>query len=1238
MSGDGGGTVGEGGATLLTEVCLERYGALSGASVALGAGVTVVTGPNEAGKSTLLAALGDLLWGLPLKSPRYALTPRSAVRVAATLGDGSKVVRTNRGLMAADGITEVLSPWGTDGRAAWDDGLGLDHRRLREGGRQVFAGGGDLARLVFTARSGFTGGAVLDALDERAEALYRRHRGAKTVAVRVSRARLDAVRAEVTTATTRASEVVAAERDVEAAAAALRRADAAEDDAAAAHDRAERAVASAADAAELRAVRDARRDRRGEGDVLDAAALASFDAAAAVHEAAVAQSSALQHQVVRWRSDLEALRTAPELIADAEAVEALHAQAQAREADAVRAGELAERAAAERAEAGAGAGRVSAASADPVPVDLAAQVEAASAEHPPLQREAADARTRLADARAALTALEAGGDLPDVAAVAALQAAVQARSGDASPVRRWREARAGADAAVRECEEHLREADVVDVAGALAAAGTAPVVGVPAEGEVATAADALEEARGAHADARRGLVRAQASAEAAREAAAAEPAPEVDREAVAALREERDALWRRVLDASDAGGVSAGERSRYQSAVAAADDGADALVVVADRLARAQAARRELARAAAEQQRAQEALDRAGERLDAAEKVFAALWTPAGARVPEPQRADAVRRSLAAAARCAGEARQHTAAADREAAAVTAAAGEIADLLVGGVGDDGGAPAASGDDADDDAREAAALESLLARASVVIGAADDAREARAARTRAAEDVRAATSTNERADAELSAWAQRWSALLEAAGLPPALDPTGWAERVKVLARVEEARARAEAAETSAAAARRAWDSFTAAVAGTARRHGEDTSWSAGDTSGGAGEPVQPVDAAVRGAVAATVASLWRRLEAARADAGTSAERQRQLSQADEDLQGLGQDAAAALAAMATALGDIGGDPADGADLPDASDGSDASDALDLEDASLLALLARSRAVVELDGREHDLLGRLETRTPAGAEDVESLVASLADVDAAALRMRLSEAQRARTETKEQRSAAAEDLGAARTRLQGLTRGSTAADLRAREAEAVAELAQQTERYALTHLQRTVLREQLEEHSSRHANPLLEEAGHLLETLTAGRWVALASAAAPGGEQTLRVVDAAGARHEPSQLSEGTADQVFLALRLAGIAQVAAERSDQGLPALPVVLDDALMTFDDERATAALRLVAGCGQQAVVLSHHEHLADLASGLGRDDVRVARLDGPGDGAAPETAATVRAAARTRSTGAG
>ena len=62
---------------------------------------------------------------------------------------------------------------------------------------------------------------------------------------------------------------------------------------------------------------------------------------------------------------------------------------------------------------------------------------------------------------------------------------------------------------------------------------------------------------------------------------------------------------------------------------------------------------------------------------------------------------------------------------------------------------------------------------------------------------------------------------------------------------------------------------------------------------------------------------------------------------------------------------------------------------------------------------------------------------------------------------------------------------------------------------------------------------------------------------------------------------PSQWrSDGTVDQLYLALRLA----VAEELT----PEAPLILDDALVRFDDNRLAAALEILKECGEKKQVL--------------------------------------------------
>ncbi len=108
-----------------------------------------------------------------------------------------------------------------------------------------------------------------------------------------------------------------------------------------------------------------------------------------------------------------------------------------------------------------------------------------------------------------------------------------------------------------------------------------------------------------------------------------------------------------------------------------------------------------------------------------------------------------------------------------------------------------------------------------------------------------------------------------------------------------------------------------------------------------------------------------------------------------------------------------------------------------------------------------------------------------------------------------------------------------------------------------------------------------------------------------------GEPSLHGVRAAGGKVRVDGLSDGTCDQLFLALRLASL-EVWLEHH----PPLPFIIDDILLNFDDDRACATFRVLEKFAKRTQVLffTHHAHTVELArksiSTNGLDVVTLAR----------------------------
>lgn len=196
---------------------------------------------------------------------------------------------------------------------------------------------------------------------------------------------------------------------------------------------------------------------------------------------------------------------------------------------------------------------------------------------------------------------------------------------------------------------------------------------------------------------------------------------------------------------------------------------------------------------------------------------------------------------------------------------------------------------------------------------------------------------------------------------------------------------------------------------------------------------------------------------------------------------------------------------------------------------------------------------------------------------------------------------------------ARDELKNLEAAAGAAAAEAEVADRQAEVADLAERWAILALQRKLLETILDGLGAGDTRPLLDHAGRLLERLTDGRWVAL-RAEDDGAVRTLRVIRSDNTPCDTAALSEGTADQVFFALRLAAVAELHRERTDAGEEALPLVLDDVLMAFDEERVRGALQILTTLapGLQIIVFTHHQHVAEAAADVG--GITVSELPAP------------------------
>ena len=212
-----------------------------------------------------------------------------------------------------------------------------------------------------------------------------------------------------------------------------------------------------------------------------------------------------------------------------------------------------------------------------------------------------------------------------------------------------------------------------------------------------------------------------------------------------------------------------------------------------------------------------------------------------------------------------------------------------------------------------------------------------------------------------------------------------------------------------------------------------------------------------------------------------------------------------------------------------------------------------------------------------------AEDRDSLAAerqSLAERIDALARQRddqlkvASRCEQAREQLEQAGSAAAEHLQAAR--------------------HAAARVRHDAARYLRLRLAIDLLRAQVETFRRQNQGPLLRRAGAIFAAVTRNSFETLGTAF-DADDAPLLVGVRNGVEITVEGMSEGTRDQLYLALRVAAI-----ERHVASHEPMPVILDDLLVTFDDARASAVLPILRDLAThtQVFLFTHHRHLVELA----------------------------------------
>ncbi|RZB37446.1 MAG: hypothetical protein SRB2_01220 [Desulfobacteraceae bacterium Eth-SRB2] len=182
------------------------------------------------------------------------------------------------------------------------------------------------------------------------------------------------------------------------------------------------------------------------------------------------------------------------------------------------------------------------------------------------------------------------------------------------------------------------------------------------------------------------------------------------------------------------------------------------------------------------------------------------------------------------------------------------------------------------------------------------------------------------------------------------------------------------------------------------------------------------------------------------------------------------------------------------------------------------------------------------------------------------------------------------------IGSERTELGKMDGSARAAGLAEEIQLLLGRLENDVEHYARLKIASKILNQAIERYREKSQGPILKHTTDFFKQITRGSFQGIRAEFDDTGQPVLVGVRAGGKEIVPVDgMSDGTADQLYLALRLAGLRDYL-ERNEP----IPFIVDDILIKFDDDRAVAALQALGRLSEQTQVIffTHHRHLLELA----------------------------------------
>ena len=1147
----------------------------------------ILFGANEAGKSTALAAIEDLLFGIPTTSPFNFKHDYSDMRIGALLGDGQAALEVLRRKGTKDTLSvkegrpfsggdSVLRPYltGAD-RDFFRRMFSLDHVRLEAGGREILEAGGEIGQTIFSAAAGI--GGLRDRITQlagEADGLWGPKRAKNRVYAQADdkRKAADEILKEQTLTARKWKEFRRAHEKSEAAYQKIEREQT-------------KLLAEGKRLSRIRRVyRDVGKtqDLNAQIEALENVVILPDDSRAVLDEAGRQETDASTHMeflagnLELAEGDLEALRFDEALVLRADDVRQLHE----------RRIELGgEKAALPRREAELAAAEKELVSlagelgwqADKIDVQIGriparakiVVVRTLLAERGELAADVTNRAAVLADAEAGLkdaqSHLDDAAEAADISHLSAIINMVQ-DAGDAG-------------ARLHSFTQRLDESN-----GLVARALAAMHPNLPGENDVM--AIPVPPSAGVQRHRDQDLDWQRRTAEMAQRISGAEGDLQLSRSnfertirdesaitagEIADVRAERDTLWRLVkIKHIEGGEIPDSERTAHADAIkdlaAAFEPAMEAADGLADRrFENAAAAGRlaEISRNIGEQEDQLIQLQKEGELLvDEGEKLVLEWKNMWEASPFEPLAPDAMLEWLKL-RQYLGETIEKRAAAKADCNAVQAEVDAGREALLAEL---------ASLEIDRAPMEKDDLRVILSRAQEVERAHTDTKQARNTSETAAGIAKTEVETRLRAlrqaEADWSDWSDQWSSALDETGLAADLSPQAVAAEIDVIDLTREQAGQInDLRDNRIDKINRDIDYFENEVIKLTGQVAEDLQ----------GIPAEDA-----------ILEIENRLK-------NALRIQEQRQNKEEDIKGLEEEVAAALESRRTAQSSVD----------------------HLKEMAGVETLAELGEAVGFSEERRRYEGELEAaidlleQTGDGLS-INELADECAEIDPDQAYAREAIIETELAELRNQLPLAASARSEAKKEFETIGGDSAAAEAEVQRQEALADLDEVAKKYVRVRTSATLLHWAIDRYRRELLKPLLNRAGALFAVITGGSFTGLSVEYDDQDQAHLAGQRPGGQLVRVTGMSTGAADQLYLALRLASIDDYL-ERAE----ALPFIADDLFINFDDDRASSGFEVLGQLAENTQVLfvTHHQHLVDIAQKtLGARIHIVTLADGP------------------------